>query len=57
MYFYLISAISNNFTNNPRSPTDSTQQWWDGVPDTDAAHAEPLSYSQLQVEQGDALKH
>lgn len=40
-----------------RPHTNTTQQRGDGVPDPDAALPEPLSYSQLQVEQGEALKH
>lgn len=38
-------------------PTDSTQQRRDVVPNADAAHAEPLSDRQFQVQQGEALKH
>ena len=38
-------------------PTDSTQERGDGVPDSDAAHAQPLSDGQLQVEQGKALEY
>ena len=38
-------------------PTDSAQVGGDGVPDADAAHAEPLSDGQLQVEQWKALEY
>ena len=44
-------------TNVLKSRTKPTQHWWNRGPDTDAALAEPLSYGQLQVEQGEAHEH
>lgn len=41
---------------SPR-PTNSTKEGCDGIPDSDAAHAQPLSNSQLQVEQWQPLEH
>jgi len=46
-----------NVSDGSRPPTDSTQERRDGVPDADAAHAEPLTDGQLQVEQREALEH
>ncbi|TNN48771.1 hypothetical protein EYF80_041010 [Liparis tanakae] len=37
-----------NVADGSRPPTDSTQERRDGVPDADAAHAEPLTDGQLQ---------